>query len=174
MTTASSVRDTHPALKRERALSMTAGALGILMFIWGFLRWFNVGDQDTSQHRYSGYAFQTPSTAVVGLSLAAGLMAALGAMDRRRGRGVPNAAPLALAVTALLLSIAVALGKGAISPSGGSKVGLEIGIYLAIATAVVQTIVLAMNHASRRDDEDHDTSDYASNPDRTGERTVRR
>ncbi len=159
MTTARTNHDTDPRLRRERALSMTAGVLGVLMFVWGFLRWFNVGDQGHNQHRYSGYAFQTPSTAVIGFSLAAGLMAALGAMDRRRGRGVPGAVPTALAATSLLLAIAVALGKGSISPSVGSTIGLEIGIYLAIATAAVQTIVLAMGHASRHEDRDH-ADDY--------------
>jgi hypothetical protein len=148
-TTTSDLRDSNRELKRERGLSMTAGVLGVLMFVWGFLRWFNVGDQANGQHRYSGYAFQTPSVAVVGLSLAAGLMAAFGAMDRRRGRGVPTAVPTALAATSLLLGIAVALGKGAISPTFGATVGLEVGIYLAIATAAVQTIVLTMEMRSR-------------------------
>jgi hypothetical protein len=158
--------DIDPALKRERTLSMIAGVLGILMFVWGFLRWFNVGDQSTGhQQRYSGYAFLTPSTAVIGFSLAAGLMAALGAMDRRRGRGVPGAVPTALAATSLLLGIAIALGKGEISPTLGSKVGLEIGIYLAIATAAVQMIVLAMGHASRQDR--HDGYDYTTSATRT-------
>src|SRR4051812_47681425 len=155
-TNGATYRDTNPQLKRERALSMTAGLLGLLMFVWGFLRWFNVGDQANAQRRYSGYAFETPSSAVVGFSLAAGLMAALGAMERRRGRGVPSAVPTALAATSLLLAIAIALGKGAISPSLGNKVGLEIGIYLAIATAALQTIVLAMGLASRHDDRDDD------------------
>jgi hypothetical protein len=167
---ASTNHDTNPELKRERALSMAAGVLGLLMFIWGFLRWFNLGDQAQGQHRYSGYAFETPSTAVIGFSLAAGLMAALGAMERRRGRGVPSAVPTALAATGLLLAIAVALGKGEISPSGGAKVGLEIGIYLAIATAAVQTIVLAMGLASRHDDRD----EYAGGAARTTDRSARR
>jgi hypothetical protein len=166
-----SVQRDDAALKRERTLSMTAGALGILMFVWGFLRWFNVGDQAHHQSRYSGYAFQTPSTAVVGFSLAAGLMAALGAMERRRGRGVPSAIPTALAATSLLLAIAVALGKGEISPTFGSKVGLEIGIYLAIATAALQTILLAMGLASRHDDRD---DDYATDTAQTTARTANR
>lgn len=150
------VNDTNSALKRERTLSLIAGALGVLMFVWGFLRWFNVGNGATDQNRYSGYAFQTPTTAVVGFSLAAGLMAALGATERRRGRGVPSAIPTALAATSLLLAIAVALGKGMISPDLGAKVGLEIGIYLAIATAAIQTIVLGLGLASRHDDRDDD------------------
>jgi hypothetical protein len=165
-------RDTDSALKRERALSMTAGVLGILMFVWGFLRWFSVGSDSAGQHRFSGYAFYTPSSAVIGLSLAAGLMAALGAMDRRRGRGVPGAVPTALAATSLLLGIAIALGKGEISPTLGDQVGLEIGIYLAIATAALQTIVLAMGHASRKDR--HDDNDYTNSSARTTGRSAHR
>jgi Family of unknown function (DUF5336) len=138
-------------LKRERTLSMVAGLLGILMFIWGFLRWLNVGD-GPDQHKYSGYAFQMPTTAVIGFSLAAGLMALLGAMERRPGRGVPSAIPTALAATSLLLAVGVFLGKGAISPTFGGQVGVEIGLILGLITALLQTIVLGMGLASRHDD----------------------
>src|SRR5215203_6026484 len=108
------------ALRRERMLSMIAGALGGLMFIWGFLRWLNVGD-GADQQKYSGYAFQMPTVAVIGFSIAAGLMALLGATERRPGRGVPSAIPTALAATSLLLAIGVLLGKGSISPTLGSE-----------------------------------------------------
>jgi hypothetical protein len=137
--------------KRERALSMVAGLLGVLMFIWGFLRWFNVGDEP-HQLKYSGYAFQMPTTAVIGLSLAAGLIAFLGATDRRPGRGVPSAVPTGLAATSLLLAIGVLLGKGAISPAIGSKVGVDVGLILGLITAAAQTLVLAMGLSSRDDD----------------------
>jgi peptidoglycan/LPS O-acetylase OafA/YrhL len=146
------------ALKRERMLSMIAGALGVLMFVWGFLRWLNV-DDGSNQHKYSGYAFQMPTTAVVGFSLAAGLMALLGAMERRPGRGVPSAVPTALAATGLLLALGVFLGKGAISPDFGGKVGVEIGLILALITAALQTIVLGMVLASRHDDRDDRVTD---------------
>src|SRR3954454_11566183 len=95
-------------LARERMLSMAGGALGILMFIWGFLRWLNVGD-GSDQRKYSGYAFQMPTSAVIGLSLAAGLIALLGATERRVGRGVPSAVPTGLATTSLLLALGVLL-----------------------------------------------------------------
>jgi hypothetical protein len=144
------------ALNRERMLSMVAGALGILMFVWGFLRWFNVGD-GAHQQKYSGYAFATPSSAVVGLSLAAGLIAVLGATERRRGRGVPTAVPTGLAATSLLLAIAICLGKGEITQNIGSKVGIEIGLILALITAALQTLVLGMALASRHDERHHDT-----------------
>jgi hypothetical protein len=145
-------RDSGSSVQRERMLSMIAGALGMLMFVWGFLRWFEVGD-DPDQFKYSGYAFQMPTTAVIGFSLAAGLIAVLGATERRAGRGVPSAIPTALAATSLLLAVAVWLGKGAISPDLGSDVGVEIGLVLALITSLLQTVVLAMGLASRHDDD---------------------
>lgn len=54
------------ALGRERTLSVIVGALGVLMFVWGFLRWPNVGD-GSSQHKYSGnsgYAFALSAVVV--------------------------------------------------------------------------------------------------------------
>jgi hypothetical protein len=140
-------------MQRERMLSMVAGALGILMFIWGFLKWLKFGDGDSAR-KFSGYAFQMPTTAIIGLSLAAGLIALLGATERRVGRGVPSAIPTGLAATSLLLAIGVYLGKGSISPDVGSKVGVEIGLILGLLTALVQTAVLGMGLASRHDDGD--------------------
>ena len=140
------------AVRRERMLSTIGGALGLLMFIWGFLRWLNVGD-GADQHKYSGYAFQMPTVAVVGFSVAAGLMALLGRSERRAGRGVPSTLPAAMAATGLLLAIGVFLGKGAISPTLGSEVGVEIGLILALITALLQTIVLGMGLMSRHDDD---------------------
>jgi hypothetical protein len=170
-TRSSEHHDDDAGLKRERTLSLAAGALGILMFIWGFLRWLNVGDGD-NQHKYSGYAFESPTVAVIGFSLAAGLMAALGATERRRGRGVPSAVPTALAATSLLLAIAIFLGKGAISPTLGAKVGVEIGLILALLTALVQTVLLGMGLMSRHDSRDnHD--DYTGTRDRTAAPTSR-
>jgi len=134
---------------------MIGGALGIIMFLVGFLRWLSVGE-GPRQSKYSGFAFQMPTTAIIGVSLAAGLIALLGATERRRGRGVPSAIPTGLAATSLLLAIAVYLGKGAISPSLGDTVGVEIGLVLGILIALAQTIVLGMGLASRHDDEHHD------------------
>jgi len=136
-------------------LSMIAGALGVLMFVWGFLKWLSLGSGD-SQRKYAGFALQMPTTAVIGFSLAAGLIAALGATERRAGRGVPSAVPTGLAATSLLLAIGVLLGKGSISPSVGDKVGVEIGLILALITALIQTVVLAMGLASRHDDDRDD------------------
>lgn len=154
MAATGSMRGDSPTTKRERSLSTLAGALGALMFLLGFLRWLSVGEGD-DQAKFSGFAFQMPTTAIIGLSLAAGLIALFGAMERRPGRGVPSAVPTGLAATSLLLAIGVYLGKGAISPDLGAEVGVEIGLILGLLTAAVQTVVLGMGLASRHDD-DHD------------------
>jgi uncharacterized protein DUF5336 len=159
-----STHDSASTAKRERMLSMIAGLLGILMFVWGFLRWLNTGDGPHAE-KYSGYAFGMPTTAVIGLSLAAGLIALLGALERRPGRGVPTAVPTGLAATSLLLAIGVLLGKGSISPDVGSKVGVEIGLILGLITAAVQTIVLAMVLASRHDNDNDNVGARAASAD---------
>lgn len=154
-----SERRESPTTARERTLSMVGGALGILMFLLGFLRWlsFGAGEQKS---KFSGYAFEMPTTAIIGLSLAGGLIALLGAMEKRRGRGVPSAVPLGLAASSLLLAVAVFLGKGSISPERGDQVGVEIGLILGLLTALVQTAVLGAVLASRHDDDDHDDDRY--------------
>ncbi|HEX8304808.1 MAG TPA: DUF5336 domain-containing protein [Jatrophihabitans sp.] len=149
----STSRNTSSTAQRERMLSMVAGALGILMFIWGFLKWLEFGEGDESR-TYSGYAFQMPTTAIIGFSLAAGLVALLGATERRRGRGVPSAIPTALAATSLLLAVGVYLGKGSISNGVGDEVGVQIGLILGLLTALLQTVVLGMGLASRHDEGD--------------------
>ncbi|MDP1818414.1 MAG: DUF5336 domain-containing protein [Acidimicrobiales bacterium] len=133
---------------------MIGGALGLLMFLLGFLRWLNI--EADEEHKFSGYAFQMPTTAIIGLSVAAGPIALMGAMERRRGRGVPSAVPTGLAAASLLLAIGVFLGEGAISPELGDEVGVEIGLILGLLTALAQTIVLGMGLASRHDDDDYD------------------
>jgi Family of unknown function (DUF5336) len=133
---------------------MVAGVLGILMFALGFLKWLEIGNGD-AQQEYSGFAWAMPTTAVIGFSLAAGLIAFLGASEQRPGRGVPSAIPTGLAATGLLLAIGIALGRDGISPDG-ADVGLEIGLMLGLVVALVQTAVLAMELASRRDYDDND------------------
>jgi len=156
MATTGSIGHESAKTRRERLLSMIGGVLGIVMFAFGFLRWLSLGDGD-EQSKFSGFAFQMPTTAIIGLSLAAGLIALLGAMERRPGRGVPSAIPTGLAATSLLLAIGVYLGKGAISPELGDKVGVEIGLILGLITAAAQTVVLGMVLASRHDDDDFDS-----------------
>lgn len=153
MTTNVTATHESPTTARERRLSAIGGVLGVVMFAIGFLRWLSVGNGD-AQRKLSGYALSMPTTAVIGLSLAAGLIALLGASETRRGRGVPSAIPTGLAATSLLLAIGVLLGKGQISPDVGDTVGTEIGLVLGLVIAAVQTIVLAMGLASRHDDHD--------------------
>jgi len=147
--------DSGASLRRERMLSIVGFVLGILMFVWGFLRWLKL-DSAGKTAKYSGFAFQMPTTAVVGFSLAAGLVAVLGATERRAGRGVPSAVPAGLAATSFLLAVGIYLGKGAISPDLGDKVGTEVGLILALITSFIQTIVLAMVLMSRHDDDRDD------------------
>jgi hypothetical protein len=134
---------------------MAGGVLGLVMFALGFLRWLSVGEGD-EQSKFSGFSFSMPTTTIIGLSVAAGLIAILGATETRRGRGVPSAIPLGLAGSSLLLAIGVYAGKGAISPDLGDQVGVEIGLILGLLTAALQTAVLGMVLASRHDDDDHD------------------
>ena len=136
---------------RERMLSLAGGLLGLVMFLLGFLRWLKIGE-GADELKYSGYAIQMPTTAVIGFALAAGLMSVLGATERRAGRGVPSAIPTALAATSFLLAVGIFLGKGAISPDVGSEVGVEIGLILGLITSLLQTIALGVGLASRHDD----------------------
>jgi uncharacterized protein DUF5336 len=152
---ASPARGSSSTSNKERMLSMIGAGLGVLMFVWGFLKWLNIGDghgNGDQKQKYAGFAFGMPTTAVIGLSLAAGLAALLGAMERRPGRGVPSAIPTALAATSALLAIGILFGKGSISPDLGDKVGVEIGLILGLITALLQTAVLAAGLASRKDD----------------------
>jgi hypothetical protein len=121
------------------------------MFVWGFLKWLSIGGHEQKQ-KYAGFAFGMPTTAVIGLSLAAGLLALLGAGERRSGRGVPSAIPTALAATSFLVALAILLDKGSISPDLGDKVGVQIGLILGLITAGVQTVVFALGLGSRHDD----------------------
>ena len=155
MTATRGTTNESPTTARERTLSMVGGALGIAMFLAGFLRWLSVGDGDEAS-KYSGFAFQMPTTAIIGLSLAAGLIALLGATERRRGRGVPSAVPTGLAAAAFLMAVGVYLGKGAISPELGDEVGVEPGLLIGLLIALLQTAVLGMGLASRHDDSDDD------------------
>ena len=147
--------DSTSDAQRERMLSYAGGALGVLMVVWGFLDWFEVGT-DPDELKYTAYAFQMPTTAIIGFGFAAGLMAILGASDQRRGRGVPSAIPASLAATSFVLAICVYAGRDEVSPDLGVEVGAEIGLILAVITSLLQTLVLGVGLASRfgRDDED--------------------
>jgi hypothetical protein len=133
-------------------MSLAAALLGLLMFIWGFLKWFHLEDSGDKQ-RYAGYAFGMPTTAAIGFSIAAGMLALFGAMERRPGRGVDSAVPLAMSATSLLLIIGLLIGKGSISPHNSfAHVGVEVGLILGLITAILQTLVLGAAWASRSSD----------------------
>lgn len=136
----------------DRTLSLVAGVLGLLMFAWGFLHWLNIGNAQ-GHEKYAGYAFEMPTTAVIGFSVAAGLTAALGVLDRRPGAGIPTALPTALAGTSLLLAVGILFGKNSIAPAFGGTVGIEIGLILGVVTAALQTVVLAVILTTRAEPE---------------------
>ncbi len=99
----------------------------------------------------SGGALQMFTTAMIGFSLAAGLIAAPGATERRAGRGVPSGIPTGLAATRFLFAVGVYFVRRNISRSSGNQVGVELALILTLVTAMIQTIVLAMGLASRQD-----------------------
>ncbi|MDT4936488.1 MAG: hypothetical protein QOG80_159 [Pseudonocardiales bacterium] len=138
-------------LPRERLMSYAAAGLGLLMFVWGFLNWLKLDDGEQKQS-YAGYAFGSPAMAVIGFSVAAGVLALVGAMDRRPDRGVPSGVPVALATTSLLLVIGLLVGKGMIAPksSFGADVKVDVGLILAVITAIVQAAVLGLEWLSRQ------------------------
>ncbi|MEY2426908.1 MAG: hypothetical protein QOI61_2480 [Actinomycetota bacterium] len=150
-------RTESPTTARERTLSIVGGLLGLGVFAVGFLRWLSVGE-GARERDFSGFALQMPTTAVIGLAVAAGLIALLGATERRAGRGVPSAVPAGLAAASFLLALGIFLGKGQISLDVGDKVGVEIGLIVALVATALETIVLGMGLASRHDDYDEDRS----------------
>ncbi len=125
--------------QRARLLALVAGGLGVLMFIWGFLTWFteNTGEKTS----YGGYVFIGNSTAAIGFSIAAGLVALAHVYERK-----PLALlPLALAATSLLLLIGLFIGKGkADSSSGSPNVGVSAGFVLGLITVILQVAALVL------------------------------
>ncbi len=130
-----------PASPAQRAalLSYGAGVLGVLSFIWGFLKWVTEGS-GSEQVKFGAYAVESPALAVIGFSLAAGLLAAGLAWDSKP----PTLAPVAFSVTSLLLVIGVLIGKGSIDTggSGSPKIGIGIGLILELITVILQVAAL--------------------------------
>ncbi|MDQ2750697.1 MAG: DUF5336 domain-containing protein [Actinomycetota bacterium] len=124
-------------VQRAAMMFYIAGGLGVLSFIWGFLKWLTEGDGG-QKVKVAAYSVGSPAVAVIGFSLAAGLLAAAAAYEKRPAR----LGPIALAVTALLLAIGILIGKGSIDPSGGSKYGIAIGFILELITIILQIGVL--------------------------------
>ena len=134
----SPTRESGAASQRERMMSLIGAALGVLMFIWGFLDWLGAGGDGVD-------GFSCQGVAVIGLSLAAGLLAGLGSLDNRSGRGVDSAVPLAFAASAALVALGILIKKG-------DGVDAKVGLILGLITAIVQSVVLGAEWASRRTD----------------------
>ena len=127
-------------VQRAAMMFYIAGGLGVLSFVWGFLKWITEGD-GSSAIKYGGYSLGSPGVAVVGFSLAAGLLAAAAAWEK----STASLLPVVLAATSLLLAIGILIGKGSISAGGGGggpKTGIGIGLILELITVVVQIGVL--------------------------------
>lgn len=87
----------------------------MLVFALRFLRWVSIGDAD-EQSKPSGFAFSMPTTAIIGLSIAAG-PDRTARCDRAPSRPRRAERVLAgLAATALLLAIGVYSGRAPAAP----------------------------------------------------------
>lgn len=128
--------------QRANLLGYVAGVLGVLSFVWGFLTWFTEGSGDHAPTA-TGYSIQgAGATAVIGVSLAAGLLAAVRSYEKKDAALVP----VALGVTALLLVIGVVIGKGGIDDGSGNSidVGMGIGLILELITVILQVGALVV------------------------------
>lgn len=124
--------------QRAALMSYVAGGLGLLSFVWGFLKWVTEGSG--SDKKIGGYAVTSPGVAIIGFSVAAGVLAAAIAWDKKQ----ITPAPVVFSITSLLLLIGVLIGKGSVSvPGGGSpKIGIGIGLILELITVILQVGVL--------------------------------
>lgn len=123
-------------VQRGALLHYVAGGLGVLSFIWGFLTWFK---EERVFGNIGGYALLSPAVAIVGFSLAAGLLAAAGTWEKKQA----SLTPAVLALTGLLLAVGVLIGKGNIgSGANTAKLGVGIGLILELITVIVQVGVL--------------------------------
>lgn len=130
-------------IQRAAILAYSAGALGILSFIWGFLDWFTQGRGDLTSSA-SGYSINgAGSTAIVGISLIAGLLAAANAFEHKP----VSLVPVVFGVSSLLLVFGVLIGKGGYDNGGGSSgpdIGMGVGMVLTLITVLLQVGVLVI------------------------------
>jgi hypothetical protein len=117
-------------LSPQQIIGYAAGALGILSFIWGFLTWFTAGAEGVAGYSVAG----SGASAAIGLSIAAGAIAAVDALEKRPAGPVPAS----LAVAAFLVSLGLLIGK---SPSG-ENVGVGVGLILELITTILQAAAL--------------------------------
>ena len=109
-------------MDRSAILGYAAAGLGLLNFVWGFLHWLTVGNNGVS-----GYA--SLGQAVVGLSLAAGLVAAASVLEKK----LLGTVPAALAVAAALVALGIVISHDAYNT--------DAGLILAFITSLVQAAV---------------------------------
>lgn len=99
--------------RRQQLLDVVAAALGAFSFLVAFLPFYTTGNNGIS-----GYALGTPTSAAIGLSMAAGLLCAAGLLPLGSGqRSSAHEQPLALALglSALLLAVANLVSRGSLS-----------------------------------------------------------
>lgn len=120
--------------QRANIVGYVGGALGVLSFIWGFLKWFKAGGEGVGGFSVYG----SGSAAVVGFSLMAGVLAVAYVVEKRE---TTTLAPTALALTSALLALGLLIGKGSIQGEH-IKIGAGIGLILGLITSIVQTVVL--------------------------------
>lgn len=126
----SSPRRANSSQPEPHLLGYAAGVLGVLSFVWGFLDWYTVQGQGQAGYSFVGGG----AGAAIGLSLTAGLLAAGIAVERRN---LP-VAPVAIALSAFLVTLGVLIRK---APSG-TDVGTGVGLILELVTTIVQTLLL--------------------------------
>ena len=123
--------------QRAAMFCYIAGGLGVLSFVWGFLKWLTESD-----FKASGYAASlgaSGAVAPIGFSLAAGLLAAALAWEKKPA----SLTPVVLAVTSLLLIFGIMIGKNGVKITGEKGTfGIGIGLILALITVLLQVGVL--------------------------------
>ena len=125
-------------VQRAALLSYVAGGLGVLSFVWGFLKWLT-DSTGGGKTKFGAYALASPAVAIIGFSLAAGLLAAAATVEKKPA----SLTPVGLSVTSLLLVVGVLIGKSSVSARGGSAhVGVGIGLILELITVILQVAVL--------------------------------
>jgi hypothetical protein len=116
--------------RRGQLLGYVAGVLGLLSFIWGFLDWYSGGGDSVG-----GYTVVSGGAAAsIGLSLAAGLLAAGLAFEKRP----QSLTPAALAVASLLVVFGIMVDHD----PGNSGVNVSAGLILQLISALLQAAAL--------------------------------
>lgn len=115
--------------QRLAMLGYVAGGLGVLDFIWGFLDWTSVGNGIGGSAGVAGFA--TAGTGAIVATLLAGLLALAEGLEKKS----PSMLPTAAALAGLLVTFGIMVS----TPDGYD---VEVGLILALITAIAQTGVL--------------------------------